>query len=44
MKFVTAVFILSFCALIVVDVIDCSLIAGNEVFVNILFAFVMIAT
>ena len=42
MKFVTAVFILSFCALIVVDVIDCSLIAGNEVSVNILFAFVMI--
>jgi hypothetical protein len=44
MKFVTAVFILSFCALIVVDVIDCSLIAGNEDSVNILFAFVMIAS
>jgi len=42
MKFVTAVFILSFCALIVVDIIDCSLIAGNEVSVYVLFAFVMI--
>jgi len=44
MNFVTAVFILSFGASIVVDIIDCSLIAGNEVSVYILFAFVMIAS